>query len=86
MIKLYTKNNCPNCVSVKKALKENGIEFEEINAVPAEGFAALSKEAELRELDLSTFSTAPALVVDECPVVWTGTDCIIAIEDREWED
>lgn len=30
-VKLYTSNNCPACEAAKRWLKENGIEFVEIN-------------------------------------------------------
>lgn len=29
-IRVYTKNNCPNCVSAKQLLKSKGFEFQEI--------------------------------------------------------
>ena len=31
MYKVYTLENCPNCEELKKALKFNSIDFEEIN-------------------------------------------------------
>jgi glutaredoxin 3 len=31
-ILIYTKNNCPNCVSAKQLLKSKGLEYDERNA------------------------------------------------------
>ena len=31
MLKVYSKNNCPNCVKLKTQLKTWGVEYEEVN-------------------------------------------------------
>lgn len=30
-IEIYTKNNCPNCVSAKQLLKSKGLAYSEVN-------------------------------------------------------
>ena len=31
MVTIYTKDNCPHCVSAKSLFRSHGVEFEEIN-------------------------------------------------------
>lgn len=33
-ITIYTKSNCPNCVSAKQLLKAKGLEYREIDSMP----------------------------------------------------
>ena len=86
MIKLYTSNNCPQCVEVKQALKAEGLDFIEHNMSLPESATAMFKDCEERELDPRSFRQAPAMFVADCKVAWAGAECLIAIEEREWED
>ena len=40
-ITIYTKSNCPNCVSAKQLLKSKGLEYEERDAQDGNVFANL---------------------------------------------
>jgi len=81
MIKLYTSRNCPVCEEVKTALRE--IPYQVLLA--EENMDDLIEELTRRELDPRQIRQAPVLVVSGCDLVWTGADCLIAIEDKEWE-
>jgi glutaredoxin len=81
MIKLYTSRNCPICVEVKDALRE----LPHTLFSAEENMADLVKEVAARDLDYREIRQAPAMVVEGCNQVWTGADCLIAIEDKEWE-
>jgi glutaredoxin len=81
-IQLYTSRNCPICEQVKAALKDFSPEI-----LSAEKHMdRLIAELEQRELDHRQIRQAPVMVVPGCDLVWTGADCLIAIEDKEWED
>ena len=86
MITLYTSNNCPQCAEVKQALKAEGLDFTEHNMAIPESAAGMIKDCEKRDLDMRSFRTAPAMFVEDCEIAWAGVDCLIAIEEREWED
>lgn len=81
-IKLYTSRNCPICEQVKAALKD--LKHEILSAT--DHMDDLIAEMEQRELDHRQIRQAPVMVVPNCNVVWTGADCLIAIEEKEWED
>lgn len=81
-IKLYTSRNCPICEQVKAALKDLPHEIYSSE----EHMDDLIKEVTARDLSPSEIRQAPAMVVPGCDLVWTGADCLIAIEDKEWED
>ncbi|QHI69455.1 glutaredoxin domain-containing protein [Tichowtungia aerotolerans] len=81
-IKLYTSRNCPICEQVKAALKE--FKHEILSA--EEHMQDLIDELTQRGLDHRQIRQAPVMVVPDCELVWTGADCLIAIEDKEWED
>ncbi len=80
-IKLYTSRNCPICEQVKAALKH----------LPHQLLSAethmddLITEVTQRKLDHRQIRQAPVMVVPGCDLVWTGADCLIAIEEKEWE-
>jgi glutaredoxin len=80
-IKLYTSKNCPICEQVKAALKP--IPHQILSA--EEHMDDLIKEVTSRKLDHRQIRQAPVLVVPNCDLVWTGADCLIAIEEKEWE-
>ena len=80
-IKLYTSRNCPICEHVKKALKELPHKI----LLAEEQMGDLIAEVTLRKLDHHQIRQAPVLVVPDCDLVWTGADCLIAIEEKEWE-
>ena len=50
-ITIYTKSNCPNCVSAKQLLKSKGLEYEEKNAEdPVTWLELLGKYPEARQM------------------------------------
>lgn len=81
MMKLYTSRNCPICEQVKKAIKE--LPHQVLSA--EEHMDDLIDEVTRRNLDHRQIRQAPVLVVPGCDLVWTGADCLIAIEEKEWE-
>lgn len=81
-IKLYTSRNCPVCEQVKTALKD----LPHTIYSTEEHMDDLIKEVTDRDLSASEIRQAPAMVVSGCDLVWTGEDCLIAIEEEEWED
>jgi glutaredoxin len=80
-IRLYTSKNCPICEQVKAALKP--IPHQILSA--EEHMDDLIKEVTARKLDHRQIRQAPVMVVPNCDLVWTGADCLIAIEAKEWE-
>jgi hypothetical protein len=78
-IKLYTSKNCPICEQVKAALKP--IPHQILSA--EEHMDDLIKEVTVRKLDHHQIRQAPVMVVPNCDLVWTGADCLIAIEEKE---
>lgn len=60
MIKVYSKNNCPNCDKIKRLLERNNIAFEYIkdDALLSEIAGNLHKNGKLKE-------TIAPLVIDE---------------------
>lgn len=80
-IKLYTSRNCPICEQVKKALKE--LPHKILSA--EEHMEDLIAEVTQRKLDHRQIRQTPVMVVPDCDLVWTGADCLIAIEAKEWE-
>jgi hypothetical protein len=82
MIKLYTSRNCPICEQVKTALNN----FSHTVFSAEEKMKDLIEDVTARGLDHRQIRQAPVMVVSGCDLVWTGADCLIAIEDREWED
>ena len=50
-ITIYTKSNCPNCVSAKALLKSKGLEYEEKNAEdPVVWLELLGKAPDVRQM------------------------------------
>lgn len=80
-IKLYTSRNCPICEQVKSALKDLPHKIYSSE----ENMDDLEKEVTARDLSIREIRQAPAMVVPGCDLVWTGADCLIAIEEKEWE-
>lgn len=80
-IKLYTSRNCPICEQVKAALEDLPHEI----LASEENMDDLEKELTARELSIREIRQAPAMIVPGCDLVWTGADCLIAIEDEEWK-
>lgn len=80
-IKLYTSRNCPICEQVKKALKN--LPHQVLSA--EEHMDDLIAEITQRKLDHRQIRQAPVMVVADCDLVWTGADCLIAIEEKEWK-
>jgi glutaredoxin len=81
-IKLYTSRNCPVCEQVKAALHD--LPHRVLSA--EEKRDDLIEELSRRDLDHREIRQAPVMIVPDCELVWTGTDCLIAIEEKEWED
>ncbi len=81
MIKLFTKNNCPQCVEVKRALENTGLNFEMQNISTLPGMKTL--ETELAELDVDIRSIKSAPVMIAAGQSWYGPDCLVAIEEGE---
>ncbi|HNX52628.1 MAG TPA: glutaredoxin family protein [Pontiellaceae bacterium] len=81
MIKLYTSKHCPICEQVKAALKP--ISHQILSA--EDHMDDLIKEVTDRKLDHRQIRQAPVMVVPGCDLIWTGADCLIAIEEKEWE-
>lgn len=80
-IKLYTSKNCPICEQVKAALQKVPHRI-----LPVEQYMDdLIAEVTRRKLDHRQIRQAPVLIAPECNLVWTGADCLIAIEEKEWE-
>lgn len=53
---VYTKTVCPNCISLKRDLKKNGVNFEEIN---------IQKNEEASDyLKANNFTGLPVLSID----------------------
>lgn len=53
---VYTKTVCPNCISLKRDLKKNGVNFEEVN---------IQKNEEAYELlKANNFTGLPVLSID----------------------
>jgi len=82
LIKLFTSPCCPKCVAAENMMKTEGVEFTKLSAVT--DCELLKQDLAERELDMPR--EGPVLIVDECAVVWAGSDCLIAIKDREWCD
>lgn len=80
-IKLYTSQNCPICEQVKTALKPHA----HLILSAEHHMDDLIAEVECRDLDHRQIRQAPVMIVPDCDLVWTGADCLIAIEDKEWE-
>ena len=80
-IKLYTSRNCPICEQAKNALNDlpHQVLFAE------EHMDDLIAEVTRRKMDHRQIRQAPVLVVPGCDLVWTGADCLIAIEEKEWK-
>ncbi|MDK2858539.1 MAG: nitric oxide reductase NorQ protein [Verrucomicrobiota bacterium] len=55
-----------------------------INDVAA-GLGIHRAELTRRDLDHHQIRQAPVMVVPDCDLVWAGADCLIAIEEKEWE-
>lgn len=56
MIKVYSKNNCPQCRMVKRFLKEHNLEFTEVN---------IEEQPEAREYLMNmNLKTVPVTEVD----------------------
>jgi glutaredoxin 3 len=51
-IRIYTKANCPNCVSAKQLLKSKGLEYEEVktDASEATRFAFFSEYPDVKQM------------------------------------
>lgn len=81
-IQLYTSRNCPICEQVKAALKD--LPHTLLSA--EDNMDDLIKEVTARALDYKQIRQAPVMIVPGCDMVWTGADCLIAIEEKEWED
>lgn len=80
-IKLYTSRSCPICEQVKAALEP----FPHQVLSAEEHMDDLIAEVTCRKLDHRQIRQAPVMVVPSCDLVWTGADCLIAIEEKEWE-
>jgi glutaredoxin len=80
-IKLYTSRNCPICEQVKGALKDLPHEIYSSE----EHMDDLMKEVTDRDLSPGEIRQAPVMIVPDCELVWTGADCLIAIEEEEWK-
>jgi len=80
-IKLYTSKHCPICEQVKAALKP----FPHQVLPAEEHMDDLIAEVTRRKLDHRQIRQAPVMIVPNCDLVWTGADCQIAIEEKEWE-
>ena len=87
MIKLYVKNNCPTCNEVKAKLKNEGIPVHVAgNMSEPMGMNLMLDEVEKYSSEDATpiIRSAPVMICGK-DKIYTGYDCIIAIEDREWE-
>lgn len=59
-ITIYTKSNCPNCVSAKQLLEAKGLEYSACDTETADGFAILES---LRE-KYPHIRQMPAIFID----------------------
>ena len=82
MITVFNITNtatCVNCRETKRLLEENDYEF--VLKDYTNDFDELVELCSKHDVDVSTIKAAPVLVSDEG--VFTGYDCIVAIEDGE---
>lgn len=68
LIEVYTKSNCPYCVSAKNWLKQKGYEFSEINLDDSDVLAAFKES-------YPNLRTVPQIIVDNT-VIGGFTDLI----------
>lgn len=80
-IKLYTSRNCPVCEQVKVAIKDLPHEILSVE----DNMDDLIEELNARRINHREIRQAPAMIVPGCDLIWTGEDCLIAIEEKEWE-
>ncbi len=72
-VEIYTFNTCPYCMKAKKILKDEGIEYREIDIT--------GQRDKLKDLELITnSSTVPQIFVDNNFI--GGCDDIVALHDN----
>ena len=79
-MQLFTQANCPQCVEAKIALKKANASFTE-KAISAE-MHELKAACEKIGIDYTSIKSAPVLIAGD--QLWTGADCVIAIEEEEY--
>lgn len=84
MIKLFTSNNCPQCVATKSALESEGLGFEEISLSTIDGASELIRACSVRGIDHRSIKSAPVMFAGDW--VFSGAECIEAVELKEWLD
>ena len=81
MIKLFSKPNCPQCVETKMALKSAGVEFSDEMIAP--DLQNLKAACDAINIDYTGIKSAPVLIAGGS--IWTGADCVIAVEEEEYK-
>lgn len=80
MIHLFTKTNCPQCVEAKMALQKAAVEYKE-ETISSDMHELKAVCAEIG-IDYKSIKSAPIMVADN--QLWTGADCVIAVEEEEY--
>lgn len=81
MIQLFSKPNCPQCVATKAALKNAAVPFDEMLIDP--DMQNLKQACDQIEVDYRDVRSAPVMIANG--MVWTGADCLIAVEEEEYK-
>ena len=74
-IKLFTQPNCPQCVQAKVALEGDGFTFDTL------GIDALPEACEAIGMDITQIKSSPVIIQED--MIWTGADCVVAVEEGE---
>lgn len=77
---LYVRSNCPACREAKETLTNAGIEYREVDTETEYGHAALI--ADTGRLGIVPRAMPVLICGDD---IWTGYDCVVAIEEGEVE-
>lgn len=75
MIKVYTKDDCSFCITVKNYLKALQIQFEEINVQENDSARAFLKEHGHRSV--------PQIYIDEHQYIVGGCDALLSMRKEE---
>jgi len=81
-ITLYTQKRCPLCVEAKACLTNAGIQFTTVGMDVEKD--SLRKALEAIGLDLAQIKAAPVMIQGD--MVWTGADCMVAVECEELDE
>jgi glutaredoxin len=80
MIQLFTTTNCPQCTETKIALKKAELEY--VEKVISSNMHELKAVCAQISIDYKNIKSAPIMIAGN--QLWTGADCVIAIEEEEY--